>query len=904
MNDDKSIKIDIPKLVREQPGNAAIFSKINTDKNMKFDKTKVLSNIPTISQDIRTRLEDNEDILKLFPDTELAMQILTSSVISPNDMITTSLIYKSPDIKLPLDVKQTILDTIERHISTEYNLESRLSDILRESLFIKGAYVEAIIPEASLDSIINNSGDVSLEHHNLENDINHLIKHSDKGLGILSLVKNKDLTNVNLSSENYIELPNKQSSLVKINYSLEDLGLDITDNVSILGRKRLYENNIHNVVNRKIYGANEDTVYKFSSEAMEISLDDLFRPTQTNKDMEILHVPTDDINERKSIGKPLVMKLPVESTIPVHVKSNPKKHLGYYILLDESGIPMNIPNETNRSNSSSNGTFNVSMDSKINLINKAKTALTGITKDAAVMENLDAIYNDIVDKTLRDRLKNGMYGDLADFKENTDLYRVMLTRALANKKTRVLYMPKELVAFYAFDFRENGTGKSLIEKANMLYSIRSILLFAKIMATVKNSTSTTKISAKLDDDDQDPEGTMEHIISESLKTRQTQVPIGIMKIDDLVDWTQRAGFLYNFQHPSLPDMTIDVQQEMTQYQVPDQDLDETIQNHIIMSFGLTPEIIQAGYSSDFATTVMAKNLLFAKRVYQTQALFTPMISDNIRKYIKNDMLLIEKLRSVLEANITVITSELKKQLNDKSENEIEKDIIKNKAVLINYIINVYIREVTVEFPVAELSEAEPMKNALAAYKEVIDTYIDVVFSSEALPAEMFGDLSGKLDTVKSIIKAILYKKWMTDNNYIPEIAEFLSIDEEGKPIFNILDEYKVYSSNLADALLPFLKDINRFVESTNKKLGKIDTSASDSYAESEDNPDDNSDYSEDGSDDTTEEDNSSSDLETTDDNSEDEDMAKEESNKEDKPEDTDNSKEEDSGEDDFKMPKF
>jgi hypothetical protein len=911
------VKLNIPKLVKEQPGNAAIFSKINRDKNKLTDTSKILSSVPVVANDIRERIKDNDDILQLFPDIELAMQILTSSILAPNDMITTSLIYKAPDIRLPLDVKQTMLETIEKHISTEYNFEDKLTEILRESMFLKGAYIEAIIPEASLDNIINGDGSVSVESYRLEDKVDKLITTNTKSLGILSTISASNKTK-ELSTEHLVSYTNGNtvtSKSLTMKFSLEDIGVDISDNISIMSANNNYTDGLSSVISRKIYGPTTDSM--LALEDMTISMDDLFRNNTNAKAEEIIYTNTDEQASRKSIGKPLVMKLPVESVIPVHVKSNPSKHLGYFVLLDENGVPMNIPYETEKFNTA-NGSYNMSSDTKINLINKAKTALNGITKSAATLDNMEAIYNDIVDKALRSRLKDGIYGDLADIKENADLYRVMLARALQSKKTRVLYIPAELVSYYAFEYRENGTGKSLLEKASMLFSIRSILLFTKVMATVKNSTTTTKVSAKLDDDDQDPEGTMEHIISESLKTRQTQVPIGIMNVNDLVDWSQRSGMVYNFQHPSLPDMTIDVQDETSQKQIPDQDLDETIANHIIMSFGLTPEIVQAGYSSDFATTVVAKNLLFAKRISQTQTTLKPMISANVRKYIKNDMVLQSKLRGILEANIADISNDLKKQLNSKNENDISKEIVKNKDVLINYILDVFIKETSVGFPTTELTEAEPMKNAFQAYKEVVDEYLDMIFSNEALPNAMFGDLSDKLTDIKSVVKTIMFKKWMSDNNYMPEISEFLSVNEEGKPVFNILEEYSVFATNLAEAMLPFIKDTGKFITKYNTKLGKIDTgsSSSDSDYSSDNNEDENSDDSDSGDSFSEDNDGANEDEFGADEETEipEETVNKESEIKEDKKEDKNNKdksdeedpddKEDEKEEPEFKLPKF
>jgi hypothetical protein len=794
---------NIPRVVKTQPGNGVILSKLNNDSSKKTSIKQAMIGVPSVANDIRERIKNNEDIIQLFPDVELAIQILTSSILAPNDMLTTSLVYVPPEIKLPVDVKSTIMDIIKKHITTNYNIEDKLTEILREALFTKGAYIEAIIPEASVDDIINNNdGQISLESFldkSLEDSVsnNFLLKgvETDTEISLESLAKN---------------------STAKIKVSFEDLGLDITDDINILSIKRRYEHALSKVIKDKFSRRKS----KVSTEAKKINLDDLFRNNANTKMVELEYVPTSSEASRQSIGMPLVMKLPVDSVIPVHVKSDVKKHLGYFVLLDENGAPIDLDYELNKVDTATNSLY-ASADNKVNLINKAKTALQGITKNDVKLENLETVYNELVDKAIKSRLKNGMYGDLADIRDSADVYRVMFMRALRSKKTRVLFLPSELVAFYAFDYRDNGTGKSLLEKVSMLFSIRSILLFAKIMATVKNSTSVTKVTAHLDDDDNDPEATMEKIMSEALKTRQTQVPLGVIKIDDLVDWSQKVGFSFNFSGANLPDMTIDVADETSQKQVPDQDLDTMIQDHIIMSFGLTPEIVQAGYSADFATTVMAKNLLFAKRVMQTQHTLLPQASSHIRKYMSADMLLQNKIRGVIEDNITSISSDLKKYINSNNDNDIEAELLNNKEALIDYILDAVIDETSVEIPMAELSEAQSMKDSFEAYKTVVETYIDLIISAEAMPSDIFGDMSDQLDNIKAIVKTVLYKKWMADNNYLPEISEFLTRNEDGKPTFNLLEEYSVHATNLAEAILPFIKVNNKFKDKYNDKLSKL-----------------------------------------------------------------------------------
>jgi len=799
----KSSKAKIPKLINDNDENKAIFSKLTKAKNSTTNIANSLGDLKQINASTIERIKNNEDITQLFPDVELSIQILTSSILAPNDMLTPTIKYVKPELNIGTEVNDLLSSEISTFINKEYDLIEKLPVMIREALFTKGSYVEAIIPEASIDEIINSDLYVSSE-----NMTEYLDGISD--IGLLGDIGNESL---DLS-----EFVSEDINPKKIEISIEDLNVTISDDYKVLITPLAYTKDIDNKVNNKL-----------SLESINISteennlLDELFR-TPSYQDEPFIAVKTADETIRKSIGKPLVMKLPTESVIPVHSVNDVTEHLGYFILLDQNGTPV----KTNFKHIDDDmiGNLIAKKDTKLNIINKAKKALHGITKKDPVVKDMKNIYNSIIENTLKKKLATGSYNGIATISDAEDVYQTMFFRGLEGKKTRLLYVPKQMLEYFAFDYRDNGTGKSMLEKVSMLFSIRSILLFTRLMANIKNSVTTTEITAKLDDDDMNPEVTMEQIISETMKTRQTQLPIGVTKIDDLVDWSHKVGFKYNFKHPRLPDIDIDINDTNTSKVVPDDELDDMIQEHIIMSFGLTTELVKSGYDPDFATTVVAKNILLAKRVIMLQGKFTKHLSSYIRKLILNDPRIYDKVKDIFKNNL----SSIKKRL--KNVDGIKK--IKSDDIFIDYLTKTYIHDLKVELPKPEVTESNNMKDLFDEYTSSLDDYLDIILSSDALPDELLGDMSDKVDSIKTIMKTILTKKWMTDNGYMPEISQFLTRDEDGKPVFNLLEEYAEYSKTLADVILPFLKSNSKFVDKLDEKIEKIENDEDDDEDDSVD----------------------------------------------------------------------
>lgn len=798
--------INIPSIVKNFPQSASVISKLlKPEATVQYNPAEL--NFKDITTSIKDKISNNDDIVMLFPDIELAIQILVSSVLAPNDMVNVVLQYEAPEkIVLPTNVKQQLLDTLERYMDSEYNIIDKLPIILRESLFTKGAYIEAVIPEASLDDAINQVANdkITLESY-LKNSNNTYLSNRNHSY----FISTESSTNGVIATVSNSK-PTKGKS---IEITQEDLGIHVTDNPQVL----MYSKKILDK-KQKMSRERNSKAMKISSETVYEELDRMFRPDSTLVFKDYIEIQNKDNASRESIGSPLVMKLPVEAVIPIHVTSDPSKHLGYFIVLDENGNPINIKDDMLNYQEAMGNTLYFNNSSTSNsLIQKAKLALQGFQKEVPVINELETIYNDIVENMIKSKLREGEFGELADLKYNADVFKVMFSRSLKAQQTKVLFLPVDLVAYYAFEYRDNGTGKSLIEKNTLLYSIKAMLMFARLMASIKNSINTTVVSATLDENDPDPEATREKIISESLKTRQSTLPLGLIRPDDLTEWTHKVGFMYKIQHPALPNMELDVTDTAPSKTVPDEELDNKITERILMSYGLTPEIVMSGYSSDFATTVASKNLLFAKRCTSLQLGFMAQVTEHVRKIARNDFNLINKLTEIIKTNI----KEIKKLIpnTENSEDDINFKRISEKDI-IEYLLDKYINHTNIGLPAIVMTDAAALKNSFAEFKANLEEIVDAVFTSTTFSDKYAGKLSEEIDGAKDIFKATAILEWLSNNNYMPEITDIFVKDDEGNPTFDLFGQYLSYKDTLADLVTKFAKDANKAKTKSDKALTK------------------------------------------------------------------------------------
>ena len=813
-------------IVKDDPTIAAVISKLiksrDTTNKLNIRDPKTFTDIGAVdfesmSSTISSRINDVGYVKDLFPDIELAEQILISSILSPKDMMSTNVIYKLEESIMSPELTSRVIDEIRDYIEKNYKISDILPDILLETLFESGAYVKAVLPESSVDELINYN--------------------SNSIISTESLVSRKLFTsNLNVSNVGLLGTPFEktrrygiESMMYKGNYDpyirLEDGSslpnsystlVEITDNINILKLPKILEHNSKANI-RKVYS--KESMFDNKPDPEKGYTNDditsmLYKDNVASTD-PFVYVNNKSQTKRKSIGKPLLLKLPTESVIPVHIPGDPTSHIGYFVLLDEDGNPLsNLDNKDYLEGLTDAANGNNSLSSF--LLQKAKRNLIG--NDKARHDNIEQqarIYTNIVEADLIDRLKKGMYNRKLAIVKVEEIYRIMLARSLANRQTKLLFMPVEVVSYFANDYLPNGIGKSLMDNMKILTSLRAILLFAKVMAMAKNSISRTKVNVTLDPDDPDPQKTMEETIHEVVKMRQQYFPLGINSPVDLVDWLQRAGLEFAFEgHPGLPETKLDFDQGGGDTLVPDSEFDETLRKWTFMAMGLSPEMVDRGFDTEFATTAVINNLLLSKRVLQIQKRFTKQLSEFIRKILSNDSYIQNMILTIFREN----KNSLLKHASDDDKELFEEN---QNAFYVNYY-STLIDNINLELPKPDASALEVQSNEFDLYAESLEKGLDAVINTEFMTSDTHGNISNYLDEIKSAFKNYFLRDWMAKNNYLPELADITSMDEDGKPILNLFDIYKDHNQALVSSTIGFVQNMAPQKRKVDKMIEKAE----------------------------------------------------------------------------------
>lgn len=830
-------------LTKKDPKLAAMVSKVErgiqpTAHDGDGNRKNVMNNAYAFRSMLQKRAKRNSDataIIKLLPDIELSAQILTSSILSPKDMMTMELLYQAPKDLLNAELTASMINRLKRHFDEDYKITPLLSEMVREPLFENGSYPIAVIPENAIDEIINGNKKISLEElgHHFDND------GSARNLGVLGPhelpAKSSKLGVV--FEEHRLWSTALQTKEIRKNIQYLDSSGDIPDWKKYTAEEFLLVTDNPNVlkvpkINEKTKKAAIDSAFNRGGlkSGLTTALESMsggpmndarveraiYRSRQVQAET-IVNVKHQHELLRRSVGNPLILKLPTESVLPVHVPGDPKTHVGYFVLLDEEGNPVSAP-DGDQLHPGLNADSQNSVGS--NLIKKASMNMgTGGNFDPMNpmhINHAQQIYSDMVERDLISRVKNGVYSSSVAIAKNEEVYRLMLSRVLARKYTQLLYLPIEYMTYIAFKYGDDGIGRSMLDDQAMINTLRSVLLFSDVMASVKNSIGRTKVSATIPENDPNPLKTIETAMDEIVRSRTLGIPLGVSNPADIMEFIQKAGYEWEFTgHKGLPDLKFEFQQTQSSYSKPDTDLVDSLRKSSIMGFGLSPETVDNGFNTEFATTAVANNVLLSKRVVMWQDIFTPQLSDHMRKVARNTEDLMTDLRDILEANVDKINMELDEVDGTQGE-KIEKNM-RDKIIVSKALID-FVSGFSVTLPRPSSVTLENQVAEMETYSGALDKALDSYLTSDMFATTVTGELSNEANTVRALVKAYYMRKWMSEKNIMAELSEMVTADESGKPQLMITDEIKAHLEAMTKTGVTTLVSLQDNVKAINAQL--------------------------------------------------------------------------------------
>ena len=759
-----------------------------------------------ISDWVKNRLKDNENILKLFPEIELAKQIIVASVQSPKDMLTKELHFKPLESMFPPAIQSKLTQAIESYFTKKYDLKAELPDIIRNVTFDQGSHINLILPENLLDEIINGGSALSLESasplFSPRKSLTEPVKIAPLGFFGEPAAAG---TMPRLALESLLQAPAASSYDPRL--------FDTVDGARVAMFEGLVElNDNYNIL--KIPAITSALTSRLVTESIQEGargvkghviphreFKDLVFKGNNQKVQTTITIGDPSNAKRKSATSPLVLRIHPRGCIPVCIPGKENEAEGYILMVDADG---SFVSETSLLTSADTITTLLA-DQKNSenlaggLLNRAAGQIVGDDKKLT-LAHVTKFTSTLVEKNIVEKLRHGRYKRDLDVKLSEDASRVMLFRILSGKFTRLVYVPKELMTYYAIKYDVNGIGLSYLDEVKMLTSIRGIVLFARIMSRVRNSINARNVKLKLDPRDPDPEGHIAESVSQIMDMMTNVMPFGTNSMPELARWVQSAGIQLSFEnHPGIPDVSYEFTSDSGVKSVtPEDDLDEMLRVQTFLAFGLTPEQIDDTRGSNFAITVSNNSIMFAKRVQVIQDALCPLMSDFHRKMMRYDPGFKDEILEIFTTN----KADIIQRLDDEAKVLIEQ----NEAMFWENMYEAFLLNQEVRLPTPSETTIKTQSESFNEYSNFVDKAIDTIISGEFLPADMLGEWANKIDMLKAAYKNYLLREFLVGNNSLPELFKIITTNEENQPTLNLAEEYRSHFEMLAASVIGFHKN--------------------------------------------------------------------------------------------------
>lgn len=756
--------------------------------------------------------KDIESMKQLLPDIELSAQILVSSILSPKDMTTPTLSFSSNSAFGNQDLGTKLTKIVSDYFTNDYRINTKLSRILHDALFDKGAHIRMIIPESSLDHIINEQGRITLESIRPHVDSTNGLTLSSLGLLGPSDDQIEEDNKAGVSFESMFSntpRPTKVDTVEKTCY------VSVTDNPDAVKMPLLFDRIRSDKVKSTLAGRfkgsleskannkdkDEDSKGKQSSEKLkkeERAKEKKINLGTNDKEIEqrlsdsrdltaepLVEVKTHEQTGREMYGHPMITTLSNEAVIPAHTPGNPSDHIGYFVLLDQYGNPVNMSSVTDHYQDLKTQFSGNTSDNQVSSLLKEIRGQQGMEfqqdPTQAIQQATDA-FADIIERNLLSRLRNGIGHSSAELGRPSDIYQIMLSRSFRKKRTQLLYVPKELMSYVAFNYTNTGVGKSLLEESRIVGSLRAILMFANTMAAIKNSSSRTDLEIELDPEDTDPMSTITQVKDAFMRSRSEAFPLGEGNPGVLVDYLNKSGVDVIYSgHPGLPEMRVQANDKASSRTIVDRDLEDQLRRQHIMGFGLSPETVDVSGDVEFATSLVNSSLLLNKRVALYQQQYERMESEFIRKYTANSEPLLSKM-----------------------EKAIEEDGHKEDKEDLKATIEQFLESLEVSLPKPDSVTLETQMEAFRNYRDALDMAVEALINDEMEMLDAEGDFGRNLRNIKATIKAYFERRWLRDNNVLPELFEVIDHDIDDKPLLNFGEIHGSHMERILDSMREYI----------------------------------------------------------------------------------------------------
>ena len=682
--------------------------------------SEIISYLNPVHKTIGDKRISVEKMRQAAPEIEQSRILVSSSILSPNDLQEGEFIFSFeniPAIYSDPTLSEDIAEVFDQFFNEELQLGIKSYDWIGDIQYGGGSKPILILPIATqLDLRYRDGDDIKKDlkdeaeiypfrgktpNAGMESFDAYLKHFSPDDDYIYSGEAGKKLTwkaaleGINPSQELVDLVPSMESFGVRVPTSFKDRSSPaMLDDAEYSGdyvgglesmivnlRTRLEEGDLIKLSeNPEIIRFN--TEYKLKSKA-ELT-EALLKKYDKNQNHFIIREELVDLKTNpakfKHQSHPTIIELPPESVVPICIPGAPDQHLGYFVMIDQFGQPLTIENSGMMDNSKDCDTCGGAGN-----VNAAYEALFGtgccthygLRHPGNIQAAGNMIFNHMLDKYLKSRM-NGIFNrvDLSIGRFNA-VATTLFYRLLARKETMIVFVPPELLHYFAFSYDPaTGVGISKLNDIGFLLSMRLHYVIANIIALANDAVQQKIINVSVDEKAANLEGLLDAI---------GNIFVAKQKLNSSIDPSEIIRNIYSSSVavvprnvPGLGEFSIEPTTQNTQSVRPDNELLEQLNNLLVSHLDVPPSALNQLSEPEYAKSLVTYNLFFAKKIARYQRIWCAQIEEFIRDYATFSIPFQKALAKKLVGNMKIRSTPAGKTSKGKPS---DKKAIKGKSAL-------------------------------------------------------------------------------------------------------------------------------------------------------------------------------------------------------------------------------
>ena len=787
----------------------------NNNNRSVVDKQHIPAMLEPIGRELIDKRVDQEKLSMLAPEIDQAASILIPSILSPNDFRKNIFDVVIGGGNETDAVKSEVVKLIKRHFDEELDLSTKLSSWIHEAMFKMGSKAIMLLPTSTIGHLRDRIGSVeslssvtktlidtleaSVEHISLDSIRKSVYSDDDIVDKAVATGIFDDFVSGDHDATKRTSNERKVRTYIKGGLSKAFEKLDIKKHLSFSDDPRMiFKSKLSNTIAlEKIDSA---ILAKLGSPTKP-----LFRDPKTgiaNNDGGNLNqydrTPyidlSDFIHDDDVCAYPAMIELPSESIIPIIIEGSPSTHIGYFVLMNVNGSPISAESD-NFGDLSSTASGSQRINNLYNsFYGTGEFSIHRRMAADAKAEILNSIYDSFIRNMMHSKLdKMGLSKHHVDLSSN--ISKVMLTRLIKGSETRIVFVPKKLMIYMAFQFNPDGTGKSKIDNIKFPLSLKMTLIITRLISLIESSINRRSLNITLDEGIGNPLELLRSVKKDIISNKMYGLsydPSTIIK--SVLD--KELTIIPN-KIPGVEEFTLSDTPNNVEYPKPDDAILEEINKMYMMSLGVPPSAMNRLGEAEFSRSVAANNIFFSNQLKTEQKVVCIFMTELITTYTNFSEKLRESILEILRTEPTISGSVEAKVVDTKltdgkidSETKLEddKDSVlvvatddkltddtsvkktkvkdEKKAISLETRFVNLINNIKFTLPSPNLSQDMASFDDLKDYIEIIDTVLLNLFPDDMV---VDAELGGTVKALRSMVKRDVLQKHIKANSLLSDL---------------------------------------------------------------------------------------------------------------------------------------